>query len=469
MRSVLFLGWGFVKSLSILFVFASTTSLAANEEITIRNYAGSPVGNENWPAWRGWNTAGVAEGFPIPTQRLKKNGQVAGTWSTEVPGIGESSPVVWDGFVCLTFATDDSGVWSVHAACYSTKDGKVIWQKKLQTNSGLLHDMNSYASTTPATDGKLLFVTVGNVEANLYALDLPTGKTVWKQPLGNLEHRFGFSVSPIIYRNAVIQLAEGERRSFLAAYERTTGKQIWKVDRASTGSWGTPVVVALKDKEILVVPGGSPVVDRPGYIRAYDLKDGKELWKIEGTTPYVCASPVLGKRQLFCGSSRNDRSALFGINPEVDLSLEQRIAWSATKGFNGSYIPTGVYYRGVLYVVNDNISMLTAYDADGGVDGKNAGRVLYNRRLRGAFTASLLAGDGKIFAFSTEGEVYVFKPGDKYEEITSFRMPEGEGIWGTPAISRGRFYVRTDSRLWAIDGKAMPGDALAPPPPARVE
>jgi outer membrane protein assembly factor BamB len=424
---------------------------------------------QNWPQFRGPNATGVAEGPGRPV-KWDASTSLNVRWKTPIPGLSHSSPVVWGNKVFVTTAVnsvkdetryglfgdvqpvknDPQHAWKVIAIDKLT--GKILWERTAYEGIPKVkrHPKSSHAASTPVTDGKVLVVNFGS--EGLYAYDF-NGKLLWKQDLGvldagwfyDVDYQWEYGSSPIIYKNLVIVQADIQKNSFIAAYNIKNGKLVWKTPREELSSWGTPTVYEGKQRAELIANGTKA-------IRGYDPLTGKELWRLGPMSEITTPTPFVGQDLIFVTSGYPPVQPIYAIRPGAngDISLKdgkdsnEFIAWSKQRG--GPYMPTPIVYGELLYTCS-NQGVLTAYNA-------KTGERVYQERLGGtggAFTASPVASDGKIYLSSEDGDVFVVKAGPKYELLS--KNPVGEVMMATPAISDGLVIVRTISNLYAFGEK----------------
>jgi outer membrane protein assembly factor BamB len=385
-----------------------------------------------------------------------------------IPGLSHSSPVVWRDTVCVTTAVaqnkeeqlkvglygditpvDDATPlsWEVH--CFDKTSGAKRWSAVAHNGVPRIkrHPKNTHASSTLATDGRYLIAMFGS--EGLYAYDLK-GQLVWKKDLGLLESGFfqvpsaqwGFASSPIIHGDRVIIQADVLKGSFLAAFDVATGKEIWRTPRSDYPSWSTPTVHESNLRTQVIVNGFN-------HVGGYDVKTGSELWRMKGGGDIPVPTPVFRRDLVFITNAHGSAAPIFAVRTGAngDISLETgaatsaHIAWSQPR--EGAYMQTPVVYGDLLYVCRDN-GVLSVYEAE-------TGQRLYQQRLadgRTGFSASAVAGDGKLYYSSEEGSVLVIKAGPTFEQLQENSM--GETVMATPAISEGSIFVRTRTRLVAI-------------------
>jgi outer membrane protein assembly factor BamB len=422
---------------------------------------------QNWPQFRGPGASGVVEGGTAAIKWDAEKSQNT-RWKIAIPGLGHSSPVVWGNKIFVTTAVssaaknetryglygdvapvkdDPQHVWKVYALDKNT--GKILWERTAYEGLPKVkrHPKSTHSDSTPVTDGKYVVALFGS--HGLYAYDLK-GKLKWKQDLGILDsgwfydadYQWEHGSSPIIYRGLVIIQADVQKDSFIAAYDLKTGKLVWKTPREEISSWGTPTVFEGKTRAELITNGSKA-------IRGYDPATGKELWRLTPNSEVTTPTPFVAHDLIFVTSGYAPIQPIYAIRLGAtgDISLKDgkdsnsSIAWSKQRG--GPYMPTPVVYGDLLYTCS-NQGVLTAYNAV-------TGERIYQERLGGkggAFTASPVASDGKIYLASEDGDVFVVKAGPKYELLSTNRV--GEVMMATPAISEGLIIVRGINHLFAF-------------------
>jgi outer membrane protein assembly factor BamB len=419
-----------------------------------------------WPSFRGANAAGVADGQGAVADWDVATGHNV-RWTTPIPGIAVSSPVVWGDRVFVTTAigrgdqTFRTGLygdvapvndlsthtWRVYAV--DRRSGRVLWQRDVFTGAPKVkrHTKSSQASSTPVTDGRHLVAIFGTI-GQLVAFDLD-GKLLWTRDIGVIDngwffdptYQWGHSSSPIIYKSSVIVQVDQQKGSYMAAFDLASGKPLWRTDRASEiSTWGTPAIVS--------GPRGDELVTNGTKIRGYDPVTGKELWSLGPNSEITVGTPVVGKGITYVTGGYPPVRPLYAVRAGAagDISLAKgqtasdAVAWSNDR--EGTYIPTPVLYRDILYTLNSN-GILIAYNAA-------TGERLYRARVGGggAFAASPVAADGRLYFASEDGDVFVAKAGPEYVELGKYSM--NEVIMATPAISDGTIVIRTLGHLYGI-------------------
>lgn len=422
---------------------------------------------QNWPQFRGPGATGVNEGTAKPAKFDTASSENV-RWKLKIPGLAHSSPVVWGDKIFVTTAItsgakdetrfglygdvapvkdDPKHTWKVYAI--DKNKGTILWERI--ASEGLpkvkRHPKSTHADSTPATDGKYLIVNFGS--EGLFAYDVD-GTLLWKKDLGVLDagwfydadYQWEYGSSPIIYKNLVIVQADLQKNSFIAAYDLKTGNEVWKTAREELPSWGSPTIYEGKTRAELITSG-------PKAVRSYDPATGKELWRLGPMSEITTPTPFVAHDLIFVTSGYAPIQPIYAIRPggNGDLTLKdgkessEFIAWSKQRG--GPYMPTPIVYGDLFYTCS-NQGVFIAYNA-------KTGERVYQERLGGtggAFTASPVASDGKIFLSSEDGDVFVVKAGPKYELLS--KSPVGEVIMATPAISDGLVIVRTVSHLFAF-------------------
>jgi outer membrane protein assembly factor BamB len=384
------------------------------------------AGAAYWSRWRGPSGQGLASGTGYPdawsaTENVR--------WKTAVPGSGNSSPIVWGDRLFLTTAYDGGARLSVMA--FRRADGTRIWESFVPGRAGNAHRKNGQASATAATDGVRVYASFGSL---LVAFDM-SGKLVWSQNLGTIGNYHGPAGSPLLYRDRLVVYQDQRAGSFIAAFDVTTGRRLWRTDRDATVGWGTPVAVTVGDHDEIIVNGQSRV-------QAYDPATGRELWSCRGTTFEVIPTPVVGYGFVYCASGRAGPTLAIRPGGRGDVT-RTHVAWTTPRG--SPFVPSPILVGAHLYTVNDMASIVTCLDAA-------TGRTVWQGRLgvarREGFSASPVAADGKVFFTNDNGETFVLRAGPAFELLRVNRL--GERTLASPALVDGHWYFRTDGHLLAV-------------------
>ncbi len=444
-----------------------------------------------WPQFRG------PESNPVGTdarlaERWSKTENVE--WSQAIPGRGWSSPIVTGGKVYVTTVTTEGkskvpqkgteysneyiaelrkqGLSmeevmkrsaerdtemphevKVHyfLYCLDLKSGKVEWTQEFHSGQppGGRHRKNSFVSESPVTDGKFVYVFVGNL--GLWAFDLK-GKLAWTTQLeaNPIYLEFGTGSSPALAGNLLVILNDNQKQQYIAAFDKQTGRQVWRTYRDIGGNeppgqrsgWATPFVWRHAQRTEIVAIG-------PQVVISYDLA-GKELWRLSGLSRLPVPTPFAYDGLLYINGGRG--APVFAIRPgaagNISLAKDQTsnefIVWSQARG--GTYLPSALAYDGVVYTLTET-GILNRYDA-------KTGKQTYKTRIdptASAFTSSPWAYNGKLFCLSEEGQTFVIATGEEFKllhvnELDDFAQ-------ASPAMVGDRLLIRTEQRLYSIRRK----------------
>lgn len=432
----------------------------------------------NWPRFRGPGVMGQAEGTNLP-ERWSQSENIA--WKVDVPGLGWSSPIVWNETVYVTSVVSegkeeepkkglyldgdrmeprkDAHHWWVFA--YSLADGKELWKQEVHTGVPKTgrHLKNTYASETPVADDNGVYFYFGNLGIFGFTHD---GKKLWERMLPAFEttHAWGTGGSPVLHKGRIYIVHDNdEQQSYMVAIDSKTGEIIWKIDRDSYSTFSTPYVWENELRTEIVVNGGDspPNVKSIGFdpvkgkIRSYDL-DGNLLWELNGGTQPVVASPFSwdGKLYITNGWVAWNYKPLFVLKPGMKgeytfLAGETEnefLVWSSDK--LGPYHPTPIIVDGLYYALHD-AGFMFCHDA-------RTGEEIYGKqRIPGSmagFTASPWSYQGKIFCVNEDGQTFVIKAGPKFEVIGENDLEEM--VMATPAVSGNSLIMRGRENLYCI-------------------
>ena len=416
-----------------------------------------------WPQFRGPQSSGVAaEDAALPDTWSATRNIV---WKTEIPGSGWSSPVVWGDRIFVTsvissvapeapkkglyFGGNREGIprdehrWMVYAIDWNS--GKIVWEREVHRGvpDSSHHLKNTYASETPVTDGERVYAYFGNV--GLFVFDR-NGKPVWSQRWDPVRTRYGWgtAASPVLYQERIYVVNDNDDRSFLAALDKRTGKQVWRVERDEGSNWSTPYIWENERRTEIITAGTRKV-------RSYDL-DGHVVWELGGMSSIAIPTPFAQFGLLFVTSGYvgDQVRPVFAVRPGArgDISLQEGaagndfIAWYQRQA--GPYNPSPVVYGDYYYTLLDR-GMMTAHDA-------RTGREIYGKQRvdpeTSAFTASPWAYNGKIFALSEDGDTFVIQAGPEFKVLG--KNPLDEMCMATPAVARGSLIIRTATKLYRV-------------------
>jgi len=423
---------------------------------------------EQWPAFRGVNAAGVSTGQAAPvTWNLDDGTNVK--WKTAIPGLSHSSPIVWDDSIFITAAistaadpelkvglygsinpveNDDVHDWRVYRV--DKNSGEILWEKTAHSGMPKMkrHPKSTHANSTPVTDGK--HVVAFFASEGLYCYDFD-GNLVWKKDLGMMDSGFfmvkkaqwGFASSPIIHDGVIILQCDIQSGSFLAAFDVTSGKELWRTERSDVPTWSTPTVYSVKGKTRIVVNGFK-------HAGGYAFDTGKEIWRLEGNGDIPIPTPVISDDLIFIHNAHGRMSPIYAIrtNAKGDISLDddastnKSIAWSIPRG--GAYTATSIVYGDYFYNCIDN-GFVSCFEA-------KTGKRMYRQRIGETGTslsASPVASGGRIYYTTEQGNIVVLKAGPKFEIVAV--NPLDDVCMATPAVSDGQLIFRTHHFLISVE------------------
>ncbi|MGL6227434.1 MAG: PQQ-binding-like beta-propeller repeat protein [Thermoguttaceae bacterium] len=386
-----------------------------------------------WPGWRGPTGQGIAPKNSPPTSFGPEKSV---RWKTSIPGKGYSSPIIWKDRLFLTTELDQK----LYLICLNRENGSERWRKQVGEGQGSTHKENGFASSTPVTDGERVYTFFG--ATGLFCHDFQ-GEEVWKVNLGNLRHIHGLASSPLLYNNLVIQLCDNASDSYIAAFDKRSGQEIWRKSRPSGGGWTTPVVATGVDqggnkRDELLVNGNCPGFTIPGTFVAYDPQTGSELWSCSGPVGWGIPTPVCSLETVYVLCGLNGRVEAIRLGGKGDVS-STHLLWDRTK--SSPYIPSGLLYRNRLYVPSDR----------GRIDCLNpgSGEPVYEKKVGDTFYASLVAADGKIYAIGRNGKALVLEAGDEGKVLSETDFEET--CFASPAIADHQLFIRTESTLFCFE------------------
>ena len=344
-------------------------------------------------------------------------------------------------------SVEDNPLHKWFLICLDKQSGKILWSKNAYEGIPRVkrHTKSSHANSTPATDGRFVVTFMGSEGLFCYDMD---GNRVWHVDLGKMDATWGasewaFASSPIIYQNKVLIQVDVRGESFVAAMDLETGKEIWKTARQAVAAWSSPSVFSKNGKTQMIVNGFM-------NIAGYDVENGKQLWYTNNGGDIPVPTPIVSGDVVYITGAHGNHSPLFGIKAAeadgfvVRTPKAKGFAWGIERG--GNYMQTPIVYGDYVYACRDN-GGLTCFN-------KNTGEVMYRKRLRRArsgYTASPVAADGKLYFVSEVGQAYVIEAGPEFKLLALNEM--NEICMATPAISAGVIFYRTKGHLVAVGQK----------------
>jgi outer membrane protein assembly factor BamB len=403
-------------------------------------FLAAPVAAADWPQWRGPHWTGSSPDTGLPT-KWSASENVA--WSIDLPGHSAATPIVSGDAVYVTAPEGDV----VHLLRLDRRDGKTVWKKPLGPAAGHAHRKHNMASPSPVTDGRTVFAMTGGGVLKAFAAD---GRELWSRDFpkeyGAFGLNWGYASSPLLLDGAlyvpVLHGMKTDDASYVVAVDAATGKNRWKVDRATPAlqeapdAYTTPTFVKVGSRTEIIVTGGDVVT-------AHDPANGRELWRSSGLNPgndpwyRIVASP-LSVGGLVIAPTRVKPMLALKPGGSGDVTASHRV-WSYDQGPD---VPTPASDGQYLYVVGDK-GIVSCLDA-------RTGQVQYGpqRIASGTYSASPVVADGKVYVVSEEGLTTVLKAGPKFEVLAENAL--GDTTLATPAVAAGQVFIRTSKKLYCL-------------------
>lgn len=418
----------------------------------------------HWPQWRGPYFNGMARGDAPTSWSDTSNVK----WKTEIPGRGFSTPVIWGDRIFLTTAvptgkpaptapaattepasanqrrgpggeTTPQAEHRFEVLCIDRKTGKILWQKTAKVTSpheGYHRTYGSFASNSPATDGKYVYAFFGS--RGLYCYDF-NGKLIWQKDPGlqmKIKLAFGEGAAPLLLGDRLIMTFDHEAGSFIVALDKKNGKELWRVSRDEGTSWSTPLAIDYGGRKQVVVTASNKV-------RSYDPENGKLLWEAAGLGTNVIPAPVYQNGVVYVMSGhREPKLMAIKLGKEGDLTNTDAVLWSHTRGL--AYTTSPVLHDNKLYFVTDN-GMLSAINATTGEPHYAQVRLpkAYN------FKASPIGINGKLYLATEDGDVVIVKMSEKFEVLATNTLTDQVFI-ASPVAAGGELFLRGQNALFCI-------------------
>lgn len=438
-----------------LLVFMLTLGVALGE-----------TSEDNWPNWRGPTATGVAaKGNPPITWSDTENIK----WKMEVPGNSSSTPVVWGEKLIFQTAIETeketamllpetpepqrttrpggrggfggaskpTSPYKFDVVCVNRNTGKITWQTTVceaLPHEGSHRD-HSFSSYSPVTDGERIWVSFGS--RGIYCLDM-VGKLIWRNDLIQMSTRasFGEGSSPAVVGDAVVVLADHEGDSMIFAFQKMTGRLLWKRERDERTSWSTPVGVMAGDKLQVIT-------NATNMVRAYDIETGEIIWQCSGQTDNVIPSPVIGHGMVYCMSGyRGNAVMAIKLGKTGDLTGTDAVVWEKTKGT--PYVPSPLLYGDKLYYCFGNNATISCVNA-------KTGESYYELQKldgpKGVYASPTGAG-GHVYLVGRNGVTSVLKNSDKLEVVATNTL--SDAIDASPIVVGDNLYLKGKKNLYCI-------------------
>ena len=394
---------------------------------------------EDWPGFRGPTRQGISHERDVPAE-WSATSNIA--WKTPVPGAGWSSPIVFGDRVFLTTATE-KGV-SFRLLCFDRPTGEVLWNRQvLRQEPGNKQGRNSYATSTPVTDGQTVFVVA--FDGSIVAVSAD-GTLVWRNRDYEYYSQHGLAVSPILFEDLLIVAFDGSSsgqnpkvgwqipwdKAVIVALDKKTGKVRWEGKRGlSRIAHVTPQIFRENGIDRLVSSAGD-------VVQGFDLKTGRRIWTASSSGEGVVPSLVVGEGLVFATSGFGD-SAIRAVRTggEGDVTATH-IAWETTEDV--PKVPSMLYAKPWLFLITES-SVAKCLKAAGG-------EVLWRQRLGGRYSASPVWADGRLYFLSDKGETVVIEAGPEFKVLARNKLEEK--CCASPAVSQGKIFIRSERNLYCI-------------------
>ena len=395
----------------------------------------SPILADNWPRYRGVDGLGVSTAKGFPTTWSQGDYE----WVVELPGEGHSSPVIWDRDLFVTTATDGGLVR--YLLCLDAVTGKTKWSRAAGFNTNPKHNKNSFASSTPATDGERVYVAFADEERfGLAAYDFD-GNLAWRNWLGPFLSRHGQATSPIIFEDLVIMANDQDGPSSIVAYDRRNGRLVWSTLRASReASYATPLIIE--------VAGGKPqliCLSGATGLTSLDPWSGATNWATAELPARTVASPTYASGLLYAICGQGGKGVrMIGVDPTGSGDVEAtHVRFQKEKDI--PYVPAAVGTADSVFLWTDNGVVIC-------LDPKTH-KTRWQERVGGNFSGSPICVDGKLYCIEESGKVIVVNAESKFQLLGE--NPIGDPSYSTPAVANGRMYLRSFHRLSSLRSRLL--------------
>jgi outer membrane protein assembly factor BamB len=393
-----------------------------------------PAPGQEWGRFRGPNGSGIGKA-DLPARWDEKDIN----WKVKLAGVGHSSPVLAGDRIFITSGDEKTGRRIVE--CLAVEDGKVLWSRTFPGPTHRKHRDNSYASATPAVDGRHVYLCWGSPEDFLVVALDHDGKEVWRTDLGPYKGGHGFGASPVVAEGVVVVPNDQAGMSSLVGLDAGTGEQVWKVPRKSKAAYGTPCILRREGA------GAEAIFTSWEHgVTAVEVKTGKVTWEADvfakGHVETPIGSPVLagGLVLATCGWL-GVRQEVVAVRPPAAGKGRAEVVYTLDR--SAPLCTTPLVVGGLVFLWSDG-GTVTCADAA-------TGKVHWRRRVPGSYYSSPVCVGGKLYNVSRQGDVVVLAAAKSYRLLARNRLDEGSH--STPAVAGGRMYVRTFGHLISVGGR----------------
>ena len=407
-----------------------------------------------WNQFRGATGDGLATDESLPIEWSATSGVDR---VIELPGRANSAPALTESRIDITTVDEDFGLWVLS---FDRETGEKRWERQVGQGDldakgprNLWEHRHNAGTPTPASEEDRIWAYFGT--GLLLCLDAESGETLWQkdmqQDYGAYDITFGMGSSPRLYQNALIINCLTKGPSYVVAFDKQTGDELWKTDRNlgtpddHPDAYSSPIVWERAGEDPSLLVSGS------SHVSAYHIESGKQQWICDGLSidsPYgrVIASAVPAG-DLVIATSPNPGGGGLGRIVCVDGTGSGNVSdthrrWDYARSSPDSSTP--VVVGDLVFGLADN-SVMSCLHLDSGEE-------VWRKRL-GAEPchASLIAGDGKVYALAADGTCFVVSA-DEQGELLATNKLEGT-FYATPAVAAGKLYLRAYEGLYVISGQ----------------
>jgi outer membrane protein assembly factor BamB len=424
---------------TVLLLVSAALAVASADQRSGSVAAQANPGQRFWPQWRGPHAAGTSRTAQPPLAWSEtKNVR----WKIELPGRGAATPVIW-GDRLFVPADGAAGARSMHrflVLAINRKDGSIAWQRTAQEEApheGTHQEFGTMASPSAVTDGEHVIASFES--RGIFAYDM-NGSPVWQKDLGDkrMRNEFGEGSSPALYKDKLFVVWDHQGESFIAALNKRTGQEVWRMKRDEIDSWSTPLVVE-HDGRAQVITGAMRGV------RSYDAETGNIVWETSGLTMNPIPSPVAadGLVILMSGFRGNSLKAIRLADAKGTLSGPPAIVWTLDR--DTPYVPSPLLYDGTLYFMKSNNALISAFDAKTGKPYYQAQRI---EPMPANVFASPVGAAGRVYVLGQEGTTVVLTHGPSLEVLATNKLDDR--FDASPALVDREIYLRGYKYLYSI-------------------
>jgi outer membrane protein assembly factor BamB len=405
-----------------------------------------------WPQWRGPLCSGVAPHANPPLHWSETNNV---KWKAPIPGEGDSTPIVWSNKVFILTAVPAGAPgdsrsekptqqFQFTVLCYNRQDGNVLWQKvaRQEVPHEGHQENNTFASASPVTDGSIVCAYFGSRGMHCYDMD---GNLKWEKDFGKMhtKNSFGEGSSPALYGDIIVMYWDQEGTDFIAAFDKNTGKELWRQPRDEGTGWSTPLIVDYAGRQQVIV-------NATRKVRSYDLATGKEVWECGGQTANAIPTPVAFDGVVYVTSGfRGSALEAIKMDHTGDVTGTDAILWSHNK--DTPYVPSPLLVDNLIYVIDANNAILSCFDS---LTGKPQ---FEHERLEGLYSvyASPVEAGDRVYVLGREGGCVVLKKGPAPEILATNKLDDPTDA--SMALVGREIFIRGHHNLYCIAAPEKPG------------